>query len=141
MDQMGSKGDIWNSNNYNFTYGDNDLAFANDNDDDILTKPLKFHGHALLWHKYNPNWVNNHNWTKAQMEQYIETVVDHYKGEVYVWDVVNEAFLPNGEYRNNQSITNNSQWDGSVWYQSMGEAYIKWAFEANSARSVEVFKF
>jgi len=62
------------------------------------------HGHVLVWHSQSPTWINGGpggNLTRAQakanMEHYIQTVVEHfdtrYPGVVKSWDVVNEAFL------------------------------------------------
>lgn len=132
MENMSQVSDVNTANKYKFSYGDGQQDFAKSN-------TMKFHGHCLLWHKYNPSWVNSANWTEALMRKYINTVVTHYKnrsGGVYVWDVVNEAFLPDGNMRTTQAISDTGQWGGSVWYQKIGENYIKYAFdEAHKADS------
>jgi endo-1,4-beta-xylanase len=61
----------------------------------------------------------------ARLKAHIYTVVNHFKGTVYAWDVVNEAISDEpGEYLRN-----------SPWLQICGPAYIdsafKWAHEAD----------
>src|SRR5690606_42102737 len=45
------------------------------------------------------------------------TVVGRYKGKIHGWDVVNEAILDDGSYRN------------SKYYQILGEEFIALAFQ------------
>lgn len=80
----------------------------------------------LVWHKYNPGWVDG---TKSMMESYINAVGTHYKGKIYVWDVVNEAFHRDGTYRIN-AIGTNGQDGASIFGQRQGKQYIEDAFIA-----------
>jgi endo-1,4-beta-xylanase len=68
---------------------------------------MKVRGHTLVWHRQNPKWLTEGNYTPAQLsrllETHIKTVVGHYKGKIFAWDVANEAFdegARTGELRN-----------------------------------------
>lgn len=87
-------------------------------------------GHCLTWHSQTPDWMfydqNGELLSKelalSQLEEHITTVVSRYKGDVYAWDVVNEAMFdwdPNDEiiYR-----------EDSPWYKMIGPSYIDSAF-------------
>ena len=64
-------------------------------------------------------------WTKDTLTEAIEThiasVVGHYRGQCYSWDVVNEALNDNGTFRN------------SVFFNVLGTAYIPLSFKAAAA--------
>jgi len=55
-----------------------------------------FRGHTLLWYQGLPSWFTNRTWTRTEMtaflKNYVNTVVGHYRGQVYEWDVINELF-------------------------------------------------
>ena len=76
---------------YDFTSADALVAFAKANHQQVR-------GHTLLWHSQNPAWVTSasRTWTcddaRAVLEDHIRTVVGHFKGEIYEWDVANEIF-------------------------------------------------
>jgi endo-1,4-beta-xylanase len=57
---------------------------------------MKVRGHTLVWHHQNPKWLTEGKFTSAQLaeilERHIKTVVGHYRGRIFAWDVVNEAF-------------------------------------------------
>jgi endo-1,4-beta-xylanase len=80
---------------YYFKPADEVLAFAEKH-------KMKMHGHTLIWHKSMPAWLNKETWTKESMlawlKEYVTTVVGHFKGRVYCWDVVNEVFEGNGKF-------------------------------------------
>ena len=88
------------------------------------------HGHTLLWHSSNPDWLKNFQGDSAAwenlMKTHIQTVVGHFKGRVKSWDVVNEAFENNGSLRL-RGISKAE--DGSIWAQKLGEDYIARAFK------------
>ncbi len=84
------------------------------------------HGHAFVWHKYNPSWVDG---TKSMMESYINTVGTYFKGRIYAWDVVNEAFQRDGSYRIN-AIGSGGQDGASIFGQRQTKQYIEDAFIA-----------
>lgn len=81
---------------------------------------MALHGHPLVWHSQLPSWVLQLDPADAQevMIEHIDAVAGRYKGRVAVWDVVNEALEDNGSLR------------ASVWFQAMGEDYIRLAYEA-----------
>ncbi|KAL6625758.1 glycoside hydrolase [Neocallimastix californiae] len=54
---------------------------------------MKFRGHCLVWHSYQPQWfqdLKGEDLRKAIVE-HITKVLTHYKGKIDTWDVVNEA--------------------------------------------------
>ena len=57
---------------------------------------MKVRGHTLVWHRQNPSWLTAGNFTPGQLskllETHIKTVVGHYRGRIFAWDVANEAF-------------------------------------------------
>lgn len=104
---------------FNYSGGDRIVSFAKQNN-------MIVHGHAFIWHKYNPGWVDG---TKSMMESYINTVANHFKGSVYAWDVVNEAFQKDGTFRIN-AIGSNGQDGSSIFGQKQTKKYIEDAFIA-----------
>lgn len=82
-------------------------------------------GHALVWHSQAPSWLftdeNGKDVSREvlieRMRNHITTVVKHYKGAIKGWDVVNEAILDDGSYRQ------------SKFYEIIGEDFIPLAFQ------------
>ncbi|EMR67385.1 putative glycoside hydrolase family 10 protein [Eutypa lata UCREL1] len=78
--------------------------------------------HALVWHSQLAPWVEDTNktWTPEALSsvivEHVTQVMEHYKGQCYAWDVVNEALNEDGTYRE------------SVFYQVLGDEFIKLAF-------------
>jgi endo-1,4-beta-xylanase len=105
---------------YNFGPGDIALDWAHKNN-------LVFRGHCLLWWNVLPKWFQSyvtHTNAKQVMIDHITTVVKHYAGSVYSWDVVNEA------------IYNDNRPDGlrrKPWLDPIGPEYIDIAFHAAAA--------
>jgi endo-1,4-beta-xylanase len=56
---------------------------------------MKVRGHTLVWHRQNPKWLTDGKFTSSELaeilEKHIKTVVGHYRGKIFAWDVVNEA--------------------------------------------------
>jgi GH35 family endo-1,4-beta-xylanase len=104
-------------NTFNFAPGDRHVQFAQANG-------MRVHGHNLVWHSQNPGWLTGTNWSVSQLtsilNNHIDTVVGHYRGQIAIWDVVNEAFQDNGQPR---------QGGESVWFRTFGNtSYIELAF-------------
>ncbi|MEJ2009778.1 MAG: endo-1,4-beta-xylanase [Acidobacteriota bacterium] len=112
---------------FDFRAGDRVAAFGE-------AHGMKVRGHNLLWDKYNPEWLRLGHFTPAELElimkRHIQTVVRHYRGQVFAWDVVNEAFDSEGHLKH------------TLWYDEpgiglagKGTAYIaqafRWAHEAD----------
>ncbi|ROV90663.1 hypothetical protein VPNG_10112 [Cytospora leucostoma] len=87
--------------------------------------------HNLVWYQSVPSWVTSGNFDNATlisiMVNHITNVVSHYKGRCYAWDVVNEAIYADGTYRGQTSAST------SIWYQTIGPAFIPIAFAAAAA--------
>ncbi|GGN11185.1 endo-1,4-beta-xylanase [Actinoplanes campanulatus] len=89
-------------------------------------------GHTLLWHNQLPAWLSTDGYTttlsneevKAVLKEHIFAQVRHFKGDIWQWDVVNEAFDDNGQPRQ------------TIWYKAWGgTGYIadafRWAHQAD----------
>jgi endo-1,4-beta-xylanase len=82
-------------------------------------------GHCLVWHSQAPGWLfvdeNGENVSPEvlteRLRSHITTVVSRYKGRIKGWDVVNEAILDDGTWRN------------SKLYEILGEDFIPLAFQ------------
>ena len=102
-----------NDNDYRFGGADQIVAFAQANNQVV-------HGHTLVWHSQTPGWVQGLSATamRTAMQDHIATVVGHYASNpaVQSWDVVNEAFEENGNFR------------ASFWFNTLGQSYIADAF-------------
>ncbi|MFJ7116771.1 endo-1,4-beta-xylanase, partial [Streptomyces albogriseolus] len=65
-------------------------------------------GHTLLWHSQNPAWLEEGDFTKAELRgilrEHITTVVGRYKGKIQQWDVANEIFDDQGNLRTQDNI-------------------------------------
>ena len=75
---------------YDFSYGDKAVSWAEQHG-------LLFRGHCLVWWNALPDWFHSYVTpanAKQVMTGHISTVVRHYAGRVYSWDVVNEAIMP-----------------------------------------------
>jgi endo-1,4-beta-xylanase len=84
-----------------------------------LSHGMKIRGHTLVWHNQLPGWVSNISSGSALlavMQNHIKGVMGHFKGKIWYWDVVNEAFNDNGSLR------------GSVFQQKIGNNFIADAF-------------
>jgi endo-1,4-beta-xylanase len=111
-----------NENTYTWTAADNIVNFATSNN-------MKIRGHALVWHRQTPAWVFNpatRDSVLAKMQAHINSVMTHYKGKVYAWDVVNEAIMDDGHYRNGDEPNDDQK---SQWYKIVGVDYIAEAFK------------
>ncbi|MGY1455600.1 endo-1,4-beta-xylanase [Streptomyces sp. SS8] len=85
-------------------------------------------GHTLVWHNQLPSWVGDvpAGELLGVMRDHITHEVDHFKGRLAHWDVVNEAFEEDGSRRQ------------SVFQQKIGDGYIAEAFKAARAADPDV---
>ena len=105
---------------YDWAPADQLVAFAHDNHQLVR-------GHTLVWHSQLPGWLTAGNFTPDELRQilhrHITDEVTHFKGSIWQWDVVNEAFNDDGTLRD------------SIWLQKLGPGYIadafRWAHEAD----------
>ncbi len=112
---------------FDFRQADELVRFA-------LAHQMKVRGHCLVWGRYNPDWLTQGNFTAPQLSQllheHITRVMKHYAGQVFAWDVINEALDENGNVRD------------SLWYNQPGlgfsgrgtgyiEQVFRWAHEAD----------
>ncbi|VBB48403.1 Endo-1,4-beta-xylanase A [uncultured Paludibacter sp.] len=103
---------------FDFLLADKFVKFGEENNMFVI-------GHTLIWHSQAPKWFFTDKEGKdvsrevmiERMKNHITTVVSRYKGKVKGWDVVNEAILDDGSWRE------------SKFYKIIGEDYIKLAFQ------------
>lgn len=105
---------------FDFTEGDQVIRFAR-------AHGMKVRGHTLVWGWSNPTWLMERHFTPEELttllREHIAKVAGHYRGQVFAWDVVNEAFDEQGKVKD------------SIWYNrpgiglaGKGTAYIEQAF-------------
>lgn len=103
---------------YDFSGADALTAFAAEH-------RLAFRGHPLVWHKRNPDWLEQAvlaSRGESLLTGYVETVVRRYRGRMHSWDVVNEAISPADGRPDNLRNT--------LWLKAFGPSYIDLAFAA-----------
>lgn len=106
---------------YTFGPADTLVDFARDHG-------LKFRGHPLIWHRSNPDWLEDavRTWRNEELfTGYIAKVMGRYRGRVQSWDVVNEIIAPEGGRADNLR--------SSFWLDIFGPSYIDTAFHAARA--------
>jgi endo-1,4-beta-xylanase len=115
------------ASSFDFRQGDEVVRFAQ-------SHQMKVRGHCLVWDHDNPDWLTKNHFTTRQLSrilhEHITRVMRHYAGQVFAWDVINEATDENGSVRD------------SIWYNrpgigfsGKGIAYIeqvfRWAHQAD----------
>ena len=107
-----------------FTQADQLVAFAK-------AHKQKVRGHTLVWHSQVPAWLTDgvasgdigKKELRRILKRHVKTEVRHFKGDIWAWDVVNEAFNDDGTMRD------------SLWLQELGPGYIadafRWAHQAD----------
>ncbi|WSG34204.1 endo-1,4-beta-xylanase [Micromonospora ureilytica] len=73
---------------------------------------MKFRGHTLAWHAQQPRFWGSLSGSalRTAMIDHINGVMAHYKGKLYAWDVVNEAFAENGSRRSSNLQSTGNDW-------------------------------
>jgi len=106
------------ADSFDFHDGDAVVRFAQ-------AHAMKVRGHCLVWDHNNPDWLTHGNFSPGQLskllQEHITTVMKHYAGQVFAWDVVNEAFDENGHLRD-------SPWHNRPGIGLAGTEYIEQAF-------------
>ena len=103
---------------YNFDAPDRYVAFG-------AKHHMHVTGHTLVWFHQTPDWVfqdqsGNPLSREAlleRMKEHIFTVMGRYRGRIHGWDVVNEAIMKDGSFRQ------------CKWLEIIGEDYVQKAFE------------
>lgn len=106
---------------FNFARGDQIVYFAEQNG-------MQVKGHTLVWHNQLPKWIRNLDSAaevRAAMLDHIHAEMDHWKGKVLAWDVVNEAWTTDKNAGNGNPVFRDS-----VFYRSLGPSFIDEAFTA-----------
>lgn len=101
----------------NFEEGDKLVAFAQQ-------KGLTVRGHTLVWCEANPPWVKALTSVleaERLLVSHIETTVDHYRGPISSWDVVNEPIA--------EKPVSPTHLRPGVWHDLLGPRYIDLAFQ------------
>jgi endo-1,4-beta-xylanase len=95
---------------FTFTNGDRIVAQAQSNGSRVR-------GHNLLWHAQQPGWVAGLSGSalRSAMMNHVTQVATHYKGKIYAWDVVNEAFADGSSGARRDS---NLQRTGNDWIEA-----------------------
>ena len=86
-------------------------------------------GHTLVWHSQLPAWLNqsapnmSSRQVRALLKKHVQDQARHFRGKIWQWDVVNEAFNEDGTYRQ------------TIFLNKLGPGYIadafRWAHEAD----------
>lgn len=115
---------------YNWAPADSIIAYAKANN-------MKVRGHVLVWHNQTGSWMfgsgtqaEKKAFSQAKLLAHINAVTAHFKGDVYCWDVVNEAIKDNWSPAAWTTVYR----EDSPWYTAYGDAsYIQDAFDYASA--------
>ena len=108
---------------YNWAPADSFVQFARDNHQLIR-------GHVLVWHSQLPKWLTDgvaagtisRSELNGLLKKHITDVVDHFKGKIWQWDVVNEGV--SDPWNNADGVIRYK----AFWYENLGEGYIANAF-------------
>lgn len=121
-------------NRYNFSTVDKFVDFGEE-------YGVRLRGHTLLWHAQVPDWFFFKKGTSGEaasaeqllkrIDEHVTTIVDHYKGKIDVWDVVNEVFNDDGTLRNSRWLQIVGDYDGDGDKYDYIEAAFKAAAKAD----------
>ncbi|TMR37515.1 1,4-beta-xylanase [Nonomuraea zeae] len=98
-----------NRGQFSFTQGDRVYNWA-------VQNGKRVRGHTLAWHSQQPGWMQSLSGStlRQAMNDHINGVMAHYKGKIYAWDVVNEAFADGNSGGRRDS---NLQRTGNDWIE------------------------
>lgn len=128
---------------FNFGPADTIVSFAQSHN-------MKIRGHTLVWHSQLASWVTTITSSSAllsAMNNHITTEMTHFKGEIWYWDVVNEAFNEDGTRRSDvfQNVIGNSYIEDAFRTARAADPNAKLCYndfnieDMNSAKSQAVF--
>ncbi|MFT7835882.1 endo-1,4-beta-xylanase [Saccharothrix sp. BKS2] len=95
--------------------------FSYGNADRIVNQAIgqgkRVRGHALAWHSQQPSWMQNMSGSslRSAMLNHVTQVATYYRGKIYAWDVVNEAFADGSSGGRRDS---NLQRTGNDWIEA-----------------------
>ena len=99
-------------NRYNFELSDKLVAYAKKN-------KIVVNAHTLIWHSQLPQFVRrikDADSVRMFFNEHITTIASRYDGQVYSWDVVNEALNEDGTMRR------------SIFLDKLGDDFVVEAF-------------
>ena len=90
-----------------------------------ISNGKRVRGHTLAWYSQQPGWMQSMSGSTLRnaMINHVNQVATHYKGKIYAWDVVNEAFADGGS----------GQHRSSVFQNVLGNGFIEEAFRTARA--------
>lgn len=91
---------------------------------------IRVRGHCLVWHQQQAPWMFTRDGQPVsrevlveRMRTYIHDVVGHYRGRIWAWDVVQEAFAVD-----EPSVETENGWRKSEWFRIIGPEFVELAF-------------
>ncbi|GAA4526446.1 MULTISPECIES: endo-1,4-beta-xylanase [Nonomuraea] len=98
-----------NRGQFNFSAGDRIYNWA-------VQNGKRVRGHTLAWHNQQPGWMQSLSGgnLRQAMIDHINGVMGHYRGKIYAWDVVNEAYADGNSGGRRDS---NLQRTGNDWIE------------------------
>ncbi|MFI9643233.1 non-reducing end alpha-L-arabinofuranosidase family hydrolase [Micromonospora sp. NPDC051925] len=104
-------------NQFTFTNADRIVNHA-------TSRGMRVRGHTLAWYAQQPGWMQSMSGSalRSAMLNHITRVASYYRGKIYSWDVVNEAFADG---------TSGARRDSNL--QRTGNDWIEAAFRAADA--------
>ncbi|MDT0614929.1 endo-1,4-beta-xylanase [Streptomyces lancefieldiae] len=105
------KWDAVEGNRDTFTFGAADQIVNH-----ARSQGMDVRGHTLVWHSQLPSWVSGLGAAdlRTAMNNHINRVMGHYKGQIHSWDVVNEAFQDGGSGARRSSPFQDKLGDGFI---------------------------
>ncbi|TNH23993.1 1,4-beta-xylanase [Micromonospora orduensis] len=81
------------------------------------SRGMNVRGHTLAWHSQQPGWMQNMSGSalRQAMLNHVTQVATHFRGQIYAWDVVNEAFADGSSGARRDS---NLQRTGNDWIEA-----------------------
>jgi endo-1,4-beta-xylanase len=104
--------DATEPNQNQFSYGNADRIVNH-----ARGQGMRVRGHTLAWHSQQPGWMQNMSGSalRQAMLNHVTQVATYYRGKIYSWDVVNEAFADGSSGARRDS---NLQRTGNDWIEA-----------------------